>query len=346
VNPVPVLVGLDQTSAREGSAPTFDIRVLPVVPGAQVYFNDVAIPTTYVNAGRLRVSVPPALVVDNLDALITVENPGPGGGFADGTLGFTVYNLPPTATFSQERWTDAGRQLTFSLTNAADPSPADDFRYSFATSLAGLATTFEAAGAVNSQLLSFPTAGDHTAYGRIFDKDGGYTDCTATVHVAASNVAPVLSGANDLAAIAADYTTNGGTLVSALLAGKASDTTGGPPGIAVVAGATSASGTWQFSTNAARPGPTSASSFPIDPRPTLRRGRVGNPGLHGDDPRRADRRDFVGRYRPRRRSVEPDARAVGRADDHAAGELGRRLHADRVRHGDRIVDRRDGNRLQ
>src|SRR5262249_24115732 len=158
----------------------------------------------------------------------------------------------PTATFSQERWIVASHQINFSLTIASDPSPEDDcigFRYSFATRLAGLATTFAAASPVNSKALSFPAAGDQTAYARLFDKDGGYRDYTATVHVLTANVAPILSGANDLTAIAEDDTTNGGTLVSALLAGKVTDSTGGPLGIAVVGVTPTTNGTWQFSTD-------------------------------------------------------------------------------------------------
>ena len=60
-----------------------------------------------------------------------------------------------------------------------DPSSADTaagFHYSFATSLAGLATTY--AGAVDgpSQSFTFDDNGTPTVYGRIFDKDGGFTD--------------------------------------------------------------------------------------------------------------------------------------------------------------------------
>ena len=52
------------------------------------------------------------------------------------------------------------------------------------------------------------------------------------------NVAPVLTGANNLTNINANDSNNGGTLVSALISGKATDGDNDPIGIAVTAAAT------------------------------------------------------------------------------------------------------------
>ncbi len=66
------------------------------------------------------------------------------------------------------------------------------------------------------------------------------------------NVAPVLNGANDLAAVTKNQPalSNSGTLVKDLVAGKITDPDGGAlAGIAVTA-TDNTHGTWQFSTNA------------------------------------------------------------------------------------------------
>ncbi len=72
---------------------------------------------------------------------------------------------------------------------------------------------------------------------------------SAAVTVTASNTAPTLSGANNLAAISEDPVTNPGTLVSALIAGKTSDADPGAlTGLAVTA-VDNTNGTWQYSLN-------------------------------------------------------------------------------------------------
>jgi VCBS repeat-containing protein len=69
------------------------------------------------------------------------------------------------------------------------------------------------------------------------------------ISVVAANDAPVLAGANDLAPIDEDLTSNDGTLVSTLIAGHVSDADGTPNiGIAVT-GVSNSNGTWQYTTN-------------------------------------------------------------------------------------------------
>jgi hypothetical protein len=82
--------------------------------------------------------------------------------------------------------------------------------------------------------------------------DGGSlsTSNTVAINVDYVNAAPVLSGANDLTAIAEDALANPGTLVSALIAGHVSDADAGAlRGIAVTA-VDDSHGTWEYSTNA------------------------------------------------------------------------------------------------
>ena len=117
------------------------------------------------------------------------------GGYTDYTATITVNSVPPTAVFSNNGPVNEGSTVTVSFTNSFDPSPAETqagFHYSFALSQAGLASSYAAAGTSSTQVF---TALDGPAtvivYGRIFDKDNGYTEYTTTVQV--NNVAPTVT---------------------------------------------------------------------------------------------------------------------------------------------------------
>jgi hypothetical protein len=72
---------------------------------------------------------------------------------------------------------------------------------------------------------------------------------SASITVTAVNDAPVLTGANDLAAIDEDPAGNPGTLVSTLVAGRISDADPGDPrGIAVIA-VDNTNGSWEYTTD-------------------------------------------------------------------------------------------------
>ena len=119
------------------------------------------------------------------------------GGFTDYQTVVTVNNVAPTATIGNSGPVHEGNPVTVSLIDAFDPSSADTtagFHYSFATSSAGLATTY--AGAVDgpSRSFTFDDNGTPTVYGRIFDKDGGFTDYQTVVTV--HNVAPTATIGN------------------------------------------------------------------------------------------------------------------------------------------------------
>src|SRR5262249_12498018 len=50
---------------------------------------------------------------------------------------------------------------------------------------ADLATSYAAAAPLGSRAFTFASPGDHVVYGRLFDKDGGFSDYATVVHVAA-----------------------------------------------------------------------------------------------------------------------------------------------------------------
>jgi RHS repeat-associated protein len=119
------------------------------------------------------------------------------GGSQDYTTTVTVNNVSPSATFGNNGPVNEGSAVTASFTSPTDPSSADvtaGFHYSIATSLAGLATTYAAAGTASTANFTFADNGTYTLFGRIFDKDGGSHDYTTTVTV--NNVAPSATFSN------------------------------------------------------------------------------------------------------------------------------------------------------
>jgi hypothetical protein len=108
------------------------------------------------------------------------------GGSTDYTTVVTVNDVAPTASLSNNGPVHAGSPVTISFAGGSDPSRADSaagFHYSFALSRAALANSYDAAGPSSSQSLSFDQPGTYTVFGRIFDKDGGFTDYSTTVTV-------------------------------------------------------------------------------------------------------------------------------------------------------------------
>jgi Ca2+-binding RTX toxin-like protein len=106
-----------------------------------------------------------------------------------------VTNVAPIGTLANTGPVDEGDSVLVGFVGLSDPSPADTtagFRYSIAATPAGLATTYaDAATATTRQFDKVGPAGQVKFYGRIFDKDGGYTDHTTTVTVI--DVAPTLT---------------------------------------------------------------------------------------------------------------------------------------------------------
>jgi hypothetical protein len=101
----------------------------------------------------------------------------------------------PTATLSNNGPVNEGTPTTIGFSGQFDPSNADTaagFHYSYALSPAGLSASYASATDGASTTFTFddgPTS--PTVYGRIFDKDGVYTDYSTMVTV--DNVAPTAS---------------------------------------------------------------------------------------------------------------------------------------------------------
>jgi peptidoglycan/xylan/chitin deacetylase (PgdA/CDA1 family) len=121
------------------------------------------------------------------------------GGSSDYSTVVTVYNVAPTASLSNNGPINEGSAATISFSNQFDPSSADTmagFHYSYALSLAGLATAYAAATDGASKSFTFDDGpSTPTVYGRIFDKDGGYSDYSTVVTV--NNVAPTATLSNN-----------------------------------------------------------------------------------------------------------------------------------------------------
>ena len=103
------------------------------------------------------------------------------------TFTITVNNVPPTATFVNSGPVVFGSPASVSFANPFDPSGADTaagFHYAYALDPSQLATATYANSSPNSSAtFLFATAGDNTVYGRIIDKDDGYTPYQTTVTV-------------------------------------------------------------------------------------------------------------------------------------------------------------------
>ena len=122
---------------------------------------------------------------------ITITANDGHGSTASTSFTLVVNNLAPTATPAADQSIHEGETVIASLTSPHDASSVDTtagFRYSFALSSGGLATSYAAAQLASSAPFTFPDNGSYTIHSRIFDKDGGFTDYQTAVAVA--NVAP------------------------------------------------------------------------------------------------------------------------------------------------------------
>ena len=107
----------------------------------------------------------------------------------------TVTNVDPTATLGNNGPISEGSSATITFTGPVDPSSADTvagFRYAFSCTNGDLSgATYAGSGTSASTACPFADNGSYLVKGRIFDKDGGYTESTTTVTV--TNVAPTIT---------------------------------------------------------------------------------------------------------------------------------------------------------
>lgn len=119
---------------------------------------------------------------------------GHGGSDTD-TMTVNVTNAAPGATgLTGTTSLNEGQSGAYSLTGVSDPSPVDaqNLRYSFALTTAGLASDYSSASATNSFANLFADSGSYTVYGRVYDKDGGIST-TYQLAVNVNNIDPIVS---------------------------------------------------------------------------------------------------------------------------------------------------------
>src|SRR5262249_40951960 len=135
------------------------------------------------------------------------------GAAGSATAVITVTNRAPTASLQGGGLVSEGSPAAVSFAAPSDPSAADTaagFRYAFALDAASLEAASHATSGT-SPVCSFPFddgESDHTVFGRIFDKDGGFSDSPVAVHVA--NVPPT-------ATLSAPATVNEGSVFTVAL---------------------------------------------------------------------------------------------------------------------------------
>src|SRR5262249_4538211 len=121
------------------------------------------------------------------------------GGVTNYTATILVVNSAPTADLSIAPPPDGqvikeGDVITARFTGAADSSLADSaagLHFSFAQNPADLKSSYATAGTSASASILLLDDGVQVVYGRVFDKDGGFTNVMVTVPVA--GVAPAAS---------------------------------------------------------------------------------------------------------------------------------------------------------
>src|SRR5262249_15473826 len=147
---------------------------------------------TYANSG-VDASQPFTFDDGPSDHTVTVRVIDKDGGFTDYTASIHVTNRAPTATLQEPASVNEGSTFSVGLTAPSDASQTDTaagFHYAFAVDGASLTgATYANSGTDAVQPFTFDDGpSDHTVTVRIIDKDGGFTDYTASIHV--TNVAP------------------------------------------------------------------------------------------------------------------------------------------------------------
>ena len=114
------------------------------------------------------------------------------------TLPIAVYDVPPTATISNNGPIVLDSPVTVALSNTYDPSQTDvaaGFHYSFALDPTQLSGDYTSAGTVPTASFTFSDYGTYQVYGQIITADGQFTDYTTTVSVL--DLPPTASFSND-----------------------------------------------------------------------------------------------------------------------------------------------------
>lgn len=115
-----------------------------------------------------------------------------GYGYSYSSATLTVSNAAPTGTISNNGPVNKGSPVTVSLSGSdASSVDAGSLRYSFATSTGGLASSYSGASTSSSGTFTYANNGTYTAYGRVYDKDGGISPTYSTT-ITVQNATPVV----------------------------------------------------------------------------------------------------------------------------------------------------------
>jgi hypothetical protein len=183
----PLLDPIGNVTVNEGRQATVGITATDSDPNQTLNFRlDIAPPGASINPTTGILTWTPTDGPSTAQVTVRVTDNGSPALNDTKTFTITVNNVAPTATLGNSGPLTYGTSATVCFSNPLDLSSLDTatgFHYAFALDASGLATaTYTNSGANPSVAFSF-AAGDHTVYGRIIDKDDGYTQFQTTVTV-------------------------------------------------------------------------------------------------------------------------------------------------------------------
>jgi hypothetical protein len=122
---------------------------------------------------------------------VTITANDAKGGITTTTFSLTVNNVAPTAALSAPASVNEGSSINLSLTGVTDPSSVDTaagFQYAFDC---GTGSGYGAFNGSNSASCPTDDNGTRTVKGKVKDKDGGFSEYSATVTV--NNLPPLVT---------------------------------------------------------------------------------------------------------------------------------------------------------
>ncbi|MCB8943193.1 MAG: beta-propeller fold lactonase family protein [Ardenticatenaceae bacterium] len=212
-NPTPTLDNLSPASAQAGSGEfTLTVHGTDFAAGSEVLWNGTPRTTTFVNEGQVKAMIPASAVSSAGTAVITVNNPTPGGGPATNSLTFTItppdQNPIPTLNELNPQGAEAGSgDITLDLLGA-NFLPASQVQWNGSDR----PTTFIAPNYVRVTLPASDVAQPGTAGITVVNPapGGGSSNLVAFVVAApGENPVPALTGVSPATAVAQDPTIPG-----------------------------------------------------------------------------------------------------------------------------------------
>lgn len=123
---------------------------------------------------------------DNGAYVVTARIIDQDGGYTDYSTTVTVNDVAPTAAFSGGSGV-AGTPISYAFTSAFEPSQADTAAgFGYAISCGAPFAGTPSFTTVSTGTCTFASPGTYTVYGRIIDKDGAFSEYTASTSVSAA----------------------------------------------------------------------------------------------------------------------------------------------------------------